>query len=107
MSPFKDNRHVNFHVALYYRSDIFCIHQSQQKVTHHKRKLNFSSYIYDENICDVTQDLYPSPVTNCHTFFEYSCPWSMTYFTDGPGLSNYPDFSDLLVSRLGPPLEYP
>src|SRR6218665_280627 len=26
----------------------------------------------------------PSPVTNCHAFFESSLPWSMTYFMDGP-----------------------
>ena len=41
-------------------------------------------YMYDKNICDETKDLTPSSVTNCHTFFESSLPWSMTYFMDDP-----------------------
>jgi len=34
-------------------------------------------------IAEATHDLYPSPITNYHTFFDPSLPWSTTYFMDG------------------------
>ena len=34
-------------------------------------------------MCDVTHDLYASPITNLH-FLRPLLPWSMTYFIEGP-----------------------
>ena len=44
----KVNRDANFHVALYYRSDIDdLLNASQQKVKHHNRRLRFRFQMYD------------------------------------------------------------
>jgi len=50
---------------------------------HHNIKLNFSYYMYDKNMYDVTHDLYSS-LWHKLSHFLRPIPWSMTYFIDGP-----------------------